>query len=55
MLCVKHTFCWYLLHDKVGQPMYKYTLTLVNVAFHYEAEPLTMKEAASVAVALELI
>jgi hypothetical protein len=46
----------FLLHDRVGRRLFKYALTVVDVASRYkEAEPLATKEAEEVASALERI
>ena len=46
----------FLLHDKRGRKIYKYALTVVDVASRYkEAEPLTSKDSAEVAKAFQSI
>ena len=43
-------------HDRVGGKLWKYALTVVDVASRYkEAEPLATKSAVEVAAAFEII
>ena len=46
----------FLPHDKLRRKVYKYALTIVDIASHYkEAEPLTSKDSAEVAKAFQAI
>ena len=46
----------FLPHDKLRRKIYKYALTVVDIASHYkEAEPLTSKDSAEVAKAFQSI
>ena len=57
MQCIKQTF-FFLPHDKLphGRKVYKYALTVVDVASRYKAaEPLTSKESDEVSKAFQRI
>ena len=57
MQCIKQTF-FFLPHDKLphGRKVYKYDLTVVDVASRYQAaEPLTSKESDEVSKAFQRI
>ena len=57
MLCIKQTF-FFLPHDKLphGRKVYKYALTVVDVASRYKAaEPLTSKESDEVSKAFQRV